>query len=324
MSGTEEDDMGSEQFDRYPGLKRRSEGAAGDPRLFTVIGVDISAEALKAKYKGSKQYAYACDVIDAVVQKQRTAQPPPVSFINLCRGGIHEPIIVCDLGADAKGKSWMVVVDGRQRDLSARAINDEKTGVEIDVSAIFRPFKRGSAGLDATMVKVVANARVPRTYSQRAEDAADLRARGVANIAPLCEARDDAEVEHLIALNGCADEAKVAIDANLLPLAYASHLATLPPEEQVRQVARKLAGSSKKGRDAAAPPRLKTCPSRMLLGVGAAFDKVSTKAPQFTGKEFAAFCRWAAGDVTALVDAEYERVWKVVESGEAEMQAVDK
>ena len=60
----------------------------------------------------------------------------------------------------------------------------------IEVAAIFRPFKRATAGNDAAVVKVVANARVPRTFSQRAEDAADLRARSILISPPMVEARD--------------------------------------------------------------------------------------------------------------------------------------
>lgn len=259
--------MGSEQFDRYPGLKRRSEGAAGDPNMFTVIGVDVDAEKLKTKYKGSKQEGYAAAVIDAVVQIYRTAKPPPAPFVDTCRGGIHEPIIVCDIGADAKGKSWMVVVDGRQRCLSARIINAEKSGVTLDIAAVFRPFRRGTAGLDATLVKVASNCRVARSYSQRAEDAADLTARNVAGIAALVEARDDAEVALLLHLHQCSDAVKEAVDAGKVPLADAAVLRKLTEEEQARRVARKTATGGRVAQNAAALPRAKTRRANHLAAV---------------------------------------------------------
>lgn len=73
------------------------------------------------------------------------------------------------------------------------------------------------------------------------------------------------------------------------------------------------------------PRRAKTCPARMVVGVSISFLKTTTKAPQYTGEEVAALLRWIAGDTTSLEkEAKFERVWRIVESGEAEMQAVDK
>lgn len=281
--------MGSEQFERYPGLKRASEGAKADPTVYTVIGVDIDAERLIAKYKGSKQHGYAEEVVRAVVQKYRTAKAPPASFVDLCRGGIHEPVILCDLGADAKGKSWAVVVDGRQRVMAARTINAERNGIALDVAAVFRPFKRATAGLDATLVKVASNCRVPRTLSQRAEDAADLSARSVANIAPLVEARDDAEVKLLLALNECCDAVKESVDAGRTPLADCPALAKCDPAEQERRIARKAAGPSRKAQNGAAPPRAKTQPSKRIEAVADAFEDEDMR--------IAIVLRWAAGGV---------------------------
>lgn len=318
--------MGSEQFQRYPGLKRRAEGAGGDPYLFTVIGVDIAPAALITKYKGSKQAGYASDVIGAVVQKYRTAKPPPASFVDLCRGGIHEPIIVCDLGADAKGKSWMVVVDGRQRNLSARAINDERSGVSVEVTAVFRPFKRESAGIDAMVVKVVANARVPRTYSQRAEDAGDLRARNIAISPPMVDARDDAEVELLVLLNGCAEGVKTAVDAGSFLLADVAALAKCDHEEQERRVTRKTAGKGKAAKDGAAPARAKTRPAPVLASVEAMARRMTSDMPADADpgspgariRDAADIARWAQG-------GEPPSWWvKVVMASEAERMAVRK
>lgn len=310
--------MGSEQFDRYPGLKRRSEGAQGAPESYTVIGVDITPEKLVAKYKGSRQEG---DVIAAVVQKYRTAKPPPDSFVRTLRRGIHEPIIICDLGADAKGKSWAVVVEGRQRVVGARIINAEVDagggGLRLDVPAVFRPFARKTAGLDAVMVKITSNARVAMTPSMRAEDALDLDARSVSHeeIVGAGLASTAEEVPLLLALAACCDEVKASVDAGVTPLADCRTLSALPTDEQARRILRKTA-PSRKAADAAAPPRPRARAASLARGVADALSTTKNGRPdgpiEGVSSDAAALAAWFAGQEDALDG--YVKLKKAVES----------
>jgi hypothetical protein len=253
--------MGSEAFTRL-GLGRSKEGALDYPDKYTVIGVDIDAAALIKRYVGTKGAQYAADVIGAVVQKHRTAGPPPPRFVRSLIGGVNEPVILCDLGADAKGKSWAVVVDGRQRVLGLRLVNESNDAAKpklprLKLAGVFRAFAHSGAGLAASLVKCVSNVHVSRTHSQRADDAVDLDGRGVGydDIATAVDARDVAEVAILLSLAGCAPEVQAAVDAGQVALADVAELAKHDHAEQARRVARKTAGPSRAAKTDAAPAR---------------------------------------------------------------------
>jgi hypothetical protein len=310
--------MGSEAFDRL-GIGRSKEGALDYPDKFTVIGVDIEADTLIKRYKGTRGERYAADVIRAVVQKYRTAGDPPDYFVRTLTGGVNEPILICDLGADVKGKSWAVVIDGRQRCMGLRIVNDRNKAAApplpaLKVAACFRAFKHDGAGLAAALVKVTSNVRVARTFSQRADDALDLDGRGVGHedIGPLVEAKDAAEVALLLALASCVDEVKAEVDAGRIPLAQCASLSKCKPEEQVRRVKRTSAASdgrrtreSEAARNAAAPKRAKTRRANVLLATAkeaqSTADEPGDDAADIAmAKGIAAALAWAGGDDAAL------------------------
>lgn len=310
--------MGSEQFERL-GIGRSKEGALEYPDKYTVIGVDIDADALIARYKGSKGESYAGEIIRAVVQKYRTAKAPPGYFVNSLRGGVNEPIILTDLGPDKRGKSWAVVVDGRQRCVGLRTVNEENASAKpalprFKCPAVFRAFSHKGAGLAAAMVKAVSNVHVAMTPSQKADDVLDLDWRGVGHedIAHAIGARDTDEVASLLALAACCDAVKVAVDEGRYPLADVARckLHTLPEAEQVARIARATAApkgatdkAARKARDAAAPARAKTRPARVLASVEGELIRVTADAPDDAHPESpaarlrdaAAVIAWAKG-----------------------------
>lgn len=276
--------MGSEQ-NRRNGLSRDTDGAKGYADQFTILGVDIDPEALKKRYDGTKRHAYVCAVIDGLVQKQRTKTgKAPAWMVRVLRTATHiPPIKVADLGRDGTldgwddssgkrkkaGKNWALVDDGRQRVMATRE-NDAASGATGQprrmLSCIYETYSAKDTYADAVMSRVGANLREARTFSQRAEDAADMaRAKyAESDIAPYVEARDGAEVLLLLALDKCEQGVKDAVDAGRVPIADCSVLSRLSPEEQVRRVARKTAGDGKGAKDRAAAPRAKTKPAPVL------------------------------------------------------------
>lgn len=292
--------MGSERYARL-GIGRSQEGALDYPTKYTVIGVDTDAAVLIKRYAGTKNAQYAADIIGAVVQKYRTAKPPPRYFVNSLTGGVNEPVVLCDLGPDAKGKSWAVVVDGRQRVLGLRIVNEENVAARpalprLMLAGVFRAFAHKGAGLAAAMVKAVSNVHVAMTPSQRADDAVDLNGRGVglADIATAVGARDVAEVNLLLVLADCHEDVKVAVDTGKIGLAAVADLSKHKPEEQARRVARKDAGPGRAGKDAAAPPRVKA----LARPVAEAMAEQLTKTRDFAGNgaDVAALVRYVLGD----------------------------
>lgn len=318
--------MGSAQNKRN-GLDRVGDGAEGYPDQYIVIGVDITAEALKARFKGTKRETYVCAIIDAAWQAQRTKKPPTRAFVELLRGGVEVPIIVSDLGRDGTldaweevdgkrkrcGKNWVVVIEGRQRVLGRRILDAEnkpKGIAKLKITCVYRVFGNKATALEATIVRCVTAGRVARTPSARAEDAAALRRSGMGleDIAPLAEARDATEVEHLLCLDKCETEVKDAVDEGKILLAECKILATKSPEEQVRLVLRKTAvepgtGRTKdaqKARNAAAAPAQKARPRK--YGEALAITAETTTAVTYTGADVAMLVRYLLGDGDVLHD----------------------
>ncbi len=287
--------MGSEQNARN-GLKRRGDGACGFADQYTIVDLDIGADALIARYKGTKREAWIADVVRGVVQRQRTAKPPDENFVRWLRRSRSIPAItIIDLGRDGTkdgweevdgkrrkaGKNWCVILDGRQRDMGQREVDkiEEEAGrpkrlLDCDY---FVPSAK-TPREDVVFYRVATALRVARSHSSRAEDAADLREQRYADedIAGLVEARDVAEVETLIALHACCDAVKAAVDEGRYPLADVARckLNTLPEDEQIRRTSRSTAapkganGKAARGaRDGAAKARAKTRPARVLASV---------------------------------------------------------
>ena len=318
--------MGSAQNKRN-GLDRVGDGADGYPDQYTLIGVDITPEALKARFKGTKREAYVCAVIDAAWQAQRTKKPPTRAFVELLRGGVEVPIIVSDLGRDntldgweeidgkrkKAGKNWVVVIEGRQRVLGRRILdaeNKQRGIARLKIECKYRVFGTKSTALEATIVRCVTAGRVARTASARAEDAAALKRSGMGleDIVPLAEARDAAEVELLLCLDKCEDEVKEAVDAGKIALGECKSLSTKDPAEQVRLITRKTAvepgtgrtKAAEKARNAAAPPAQKARPRK--YGEALAITAESAEV-MFSGADVAMLVRYLLGDSDARHDS---------------------
>lgn len=265
------------------GLERGKEMTCDYPDRFTVVGVDISEKALLALYKGNDR---ACEIIRAAVDKTRTANAPPQWFINSLRGGVHEPILLVDLGPDKDGKSWAVVDNGRQRVLGLRIVNDENAANNIPrlkMDAKFKTIGKKDAGLTAALVKATSNVSVAMTPSQRADHAASLESMGVGvtDIMAAIGARDEQEVKMLLALAKLDPSAQQAVDDGTVPIALATTLEAFPPAEQKRRIERKTSGGkgnaapTKAQQDAAAPPRAKGRPAALASGMLDAYPEAS-------------------------------------------------
>lgn len=319
--------MSSEQQHRT-GVARIDKSAAGFPEQYVIVGLDISAHDLKARYKGTKRHKYISDVVDGAVQLQRTKGPPSAAFTRLLRKAKQIPAIyVCDLGRDASkecteegpdgemvpcGRNHVLVIDGRQRNMAtrinnvARAKEDGEPRRKLDCMYVTFP----SAGTyDAVVAfKVGANVREIRTPSSRAEDATDMmRDKGwsMEDIAPYVEVATADEVNLLLALHLCTDEVKDAVDRGKIPLAAVARLSMLAPIKQVAVVARKLA-PSRKAADDAAPPRPKARSAKLGVALAREMGALGING------ETHALARWFAGDDGALV--EHPRLVKALES----------
>lgn len=316
--------------ERIPGLRRRKDGLLqGAPSLFTVIGLDVEATKLKGRYKGTAHEARACELIDAAEQKRRVAKPPTAGFIETCRGGLITPVIVADLWPDKTGKSHALIMAGRKRRVSIDTLNAEPGAVPLDMLGVVQTFRKSGPRMHGTIIRAAENCRNPRSFSERAEEAADMmgQAFAVAYVIALVEARDDKELNDLLALHECCEVVKDAVDEGHVLLSACGFLAKQDFAEQERIVARRLAGNGKGNKDAAAPPRAKTCKASTVQAIGAEFMATNTTTrgkggaeidvPEWTGKEVAALMRWVAGDITALAAPEYERMWRVVDSADA-------
>jgi hypothetical protein len=316
--------MGSEQFKRT-GLQRDSEGCKGFPEQFTIVGVDISPEDLKKRYEGTKRHRFVCEVIDGLVQKQRTKTgSAPGWLVDMLRTATNIPAIrVVDLGRDGTldgweevdgkkkkaGKNWVLIDDGRQRDMAMREINRTSGKPPRMLDATFVIYSSKGTYADAVMSKVGGNVRVARSFSQRAEDAADMARANYTHeaIVPFVEARDAAEVGLLLCLHQCVDEVKDAVDAGRVLLAECKKLSKETESEQIRLIARKTAvepgaNRGKKTRDAqnaAAPPKPRARPRAWCENLA---TKASTSEATFSGVDMAAIIRVLQGDQSAMFD----------------------
>lgn len=319
--------MGSDAH-KATGLTRLDKAGKGYPEQYVIVGLDISANDLKARYKGTKRHEYISNIIDGAVQLQRTKGPPSAALTRLLRKAKQIPAIyVCDLGRDGTkddeeegpdgkpvkvGRNHVLVIDGRQRDMATRINN---------IAAATDPDSKGARQLECIYVtfpstdtydavvefKVGSNVREPRSFSSRAEDAADLDRGGLSmeDIAPFAEVRTVDEVNLLLALHKCHDDVKALVDSGRVGLAAVARVATLTPINQVAWAARKAA-PSRKAANEAAPPRPKARSAK--LGVALAREM----GARGINGETHALARWFAGDDKALAD--HPRLAKALES----------
>jgi hypothetical protein len=303
--------MSSSQFDGLEalGIKRGggAEPCCGPPEAFTILGLDITPERLAERYpdtsgKLAAAHERARKLIRGVRDRTRSDanDPPPDGFVAAVgAAGIVQRIIIANLGPDKKGKSWALIVAGRQRDWGARIWNKKAGPTEqIEMLAELRGFKN-SATIDAELTTLdlnsASNVFVAMRPSQMADHAAmhSEAGRSDATIALRIGARDAEHVRLLLSLSKCSPEVQRQVDDNVLPLADCVNLALQAPEEQDRRVIRKTTGRGKNGKaareakDAAAPPRVHAVPAKILGAVADCFRD--------TDGRIATVLDWAAG-----------------------------
>jgi hypothetical protein len=240
--------MSSEHI-KQMGLIRAGDATKGRPDQFTVIGADISAAELIERFDGNP---WAQEVIKALKDRRAERGDPPAFFwMSLRDQGAHTAIRFVNLGNDAKGVPWLVVVDGRNRVLGLRKVNIERQALgqeafllKVEILNLPRGKDGIRAHLAALETKTVANISVAMRPSDNADRALDFERMGMSHldIARKIGIRDEVaadEVPALIALAQCVDEVRAAVDAGTLPLAKCIRLAKRTEDQQRAAVAPK-------------------------------------------------------------------------------------
>lgn len=315
--------MGSEGFVALEalGVRRRSAGeeSEGPPESYTIVGLDVSAERLLESYpdatsKGDRTgHPRARAIIAGVRDQTRVAEPPPEWFVESVGHKQEEPIVVANLGPDRGGKTWLVVVRGRQRTMALREWNSrQKPENRRNLFARIEGLRHTAAinaELGALLSNVASNTHVAMRLSQKADHALMMRERGVPNasVAVHLGIADAAQVAHLLTLADCAAEVKEAVDAGRLALAEVSGYVKLDHDEQRRRVLRATAagkGANGKGdreaRDAAAPARQKATARSVVERAVATVGATPERA--YNHREVVALLNWAIGVPDDLCD----------------------
>lgn len=269
--------MGSELFTTLkeqgrPIKRGGGESAEAFPEEFTVVGVDISAEALCALYpdKG-KMHARARAIVLGVRDKTRTAKAPTPAFVSTLRRGVRQTISLANLGPDTNGRIWIVVVIGRKRTLGLRIWNEANPEKRHEIKGMLEPLVHNSkAGIDAELEALEANAESnvfeAMEESSKADHALMLSAKGRApeDIVITIGARNVEHVGLLLLLAECCDEVKEAVDAGRIGIAEVADLAKHKHDVQRQRILRRLAGPNRANKDAASPPRPKARSAKTL------------------------------------------------------------
>lgn len=170
------------------GIRRSGNRGVGSPFSYVIVGVDIDADSLIAKFEGDEEAR-------AIIRKgasdtARLRDPIPGWFTRNLETGKPKAIIVYQLiedGADGK-VSWPIVLDGRTRTFvmrkhvnagKARGDASEKRVLEAEIKTYS---KEKGAGLWALRQKERANHFVPESLWVKAERAFDFAEDGVDKI----------------------------------------------------------------------------------------------------------------------------------------------
>lgn len=265
--------MSKKQVDEL-GLERGGDSMRGTPDKFTVIGADISADELIARFKGN---SWAIEVIKVLRDRRGERGDPPAFFWKSLRDGVLQAIRFINLGVDTRGVRWLVVADGRNRVLGLRLVNSERADrgegpmvLKADILALPRDGEGIRASLAALECKTTANLHVAMRPSDLADRALDWHGRGISlmDIARKLGIRDEVaeqEIPALLALSQCVAEVRDAVDAGALPLARcirlakksedAQRAAVAPKESKPREQRRTLPGEFAKAWSEKLPPK---------------------------------------------------------------------
>lgn len=300
--------MSSESVKRL-GFRRGGDRTFADPTKLTVIGADATAVTLKKAYAGN---AWACKVIQALVDRRAEKGCPPAYFWKALRGGVNHAIHVVSLGLDANKHEWIVVAEGRNRTLGLRQVNAEREekgedALEIEVQLVTLP--RGADGIAAALraldLKITSNVHVPMAPSDTADRVAELDAQnlppvGIAHKLGLREEVAEIEIPQYLALAKCTDEVRAAVDSGALPLAKcirlakknedAQRAAVAPKENKPREKRRTLPGEFAKAWSEKLPPKYDAACAVLMFMSGdlKALDEYPTikKAAEDAGLDF--------------------------------------
>lgn len=277
--------MSSQQVDQLKdvGFRRAGEeGISAPPEAYTIVGLDVSAEKLTALYPATSgregaAHGRARAIIKGVRDHTRVVDAPPPAFVASLSIGVQEPVAVANLGPDKNGKVWVLVCRGRQRTMGLRALNKTlPPQSRLELPGRIKAFPN-TKDIDAELTALEANAAsnvfVAMRPSQSAAHATALAERGLApaNIAIRVGARDAEHVDLLLMLAKCVPEVQAAVDRDEIALAKVKTLHKLDPDEQVRRVTRQAAGANRNAQNAAAAPRAKTRPARVLVSLADTF-----------------------------------------------------
>jgi hypothetical protein len=198
--------MSSEHI-KQMGLIRAGDATKGRPDQFTVIGADISAAELIKRFDGNP---WAQEVIKALKDRRAERGDPPAFFwMSLRDQGAHTAIRFVNLGNDAKGVPWLVVVDGRNRVLGLRKVNIERQALgqeafllKVEILNLPRGKDGIRAHLAALETKTVANISVAMRPSDNADRALDFERMGMSHldIARKIGIRDEVAADEVPAL----------------------------------------------------------------------------------------------------------------------------
>lgn len=167
------------------GIRRSGNKGIGAPSAFVIVGVDVDASELLAKFEGD-------DEAQAIIRQgaedtARLRDPIPGWFVRNLETGKPKAIIVFQLIEDGPSgkRSWPLVLDGRTRTMimrghaAAGAKNEDARRDRVMEAEIKTYSKEKGAGLWALRQKARANHYVPESLWVKAERAFDFHEDGV-------------------------------------------------------------------------------------------------------------------------------------------------
>jgi hypothetical protein len=230
--------------------KARIDALEPDERLPLLAPYRIAG--LKKAFASDPQ---ACAYIDAAIDSRAT-QPQDPGFVASCSSGVHEPIIVTNIGTNSE--PCLIVIEGRQRTRAMRSINAERAAESppappLSLSAIIRNF---SSPKKAREVKVSTGVSVNLSALQRAERAQELLDAGIApvDVAPLVGCTSVKALKHVMEILAAPEEVKDALTAGEVTAQAVREMRHLSATEQGKRV-RTIADGGLRGKRARAVAR---------------------------------------------------------------------
>lgn len=246
--------MGSKQI-KDMGLERSGDLVEGAPESFTVLGVDVTVDALIKRFEG---HPTEIAIIRGVIQERRSAPGvlAPPRFVRSLMGGVSEPVQFFRLKApEGRGKDVLLIAKGNNRTVGLRRANDQREAKGlarfnlkgIQISSIG---KSNVAGMFASEQHALSNVRVRVLPSQNAETAARLKFQGMStlDIVSYCDGVEtEEEVLELIALGECGEAFQDAVDAGKVPVKAALRVAKMSGAVAAEWLAARLAPPRQRG-----------------------------------------------------------------------------